>query len=203
MISDDPNNKFMPSPKRRKAGELGYKRHYSDSQKIEAVTTYLMVGSINMVSAMLKININTLKMWKLTEWWKEMEKDLRIQEDLQLSKRLQNIVSKSLDVVEDRMENGDFIYDQKTGKMKRKPVSMRDAHKVMIDMSDRRDELINRHIANESITNDKIEETLNNLAKEFARIASQVTAKSPPPEVTDVIFGEERSDDATDEKRGS
>lgn len=198
MLSDDPKNKFMPTPKRRKLGELGYKRHYSDSQKLEAVQTYLMVGSLNMVANLLKININTIKMWKTSEWWKDLEKELRIQEDLQLSKRLQSIVTKSLDVVEDRLERGDFVYDQKTGKMKRKPVNMKDAHKVMMDLQERRDILVDRHVANESITNDKIEETLNNLAKEFARIAGQVTAK-PAVEVTDVLFGDEQN--ATDEKR--
>src|SRR6185437_15902379 len=109
MLSDDLKKRYMPTPKRRKEGEI-YRRRYSDSQKIEAVTTYLMLGSLTMVAAMLKININTLKVWKKSEWWKEVEQDLRVQEDLQLSKRLQHIVTKSLNVVEDRLESGDFVY---------------------------------------------------------------------------------------------
>ena len=188
MLSDDTKNKYMPTRKRRPAGEVGFRRHYSDSQKIEAVTTYLMLGNLSMVSAMLKISINTLKVWKKSEWWKDVERDLRTQEDLQLSKRLQSIVNRSLDVVEDRMENGDFVYDQKTGEMRRKPVSMRDAHKVMMDFSERREELVDRHITNESVSSDKIEQTLKTLADEFARIANQVTSK-PSVEVTDVLFG--------------
>ena len=188
MLSDDTKNKYMPTRKRRPAGEVGFRRHYSDSQKIEAVTTYLMLGSLPMVASMLKININTLKLWKKSEWWKDVEQDLRIQEDLQLSKRLQKIVTKSLDVVEDRLESGDFVYDQKTGQMRRKPVAMRDAHKVMMDLNQRRETLVDRHISNESVTQDKIEQTLKNLADEFARIANQVTSK-PAVEVTDVLFG--------------
>ena len=191
MLSDDLKKRYAPTPKRRVPAVDGeYRRRYSDSQKIEAVTTWLMVGSLTMVSSLLKININTLKVWKKTEWWKEVEQDLRIQEDLQLSKRLQNIVNKSLSVVEDRLESGDFVYDQKSGEMRRKPVNMRDAHKVMLDLSDKREVLVDRHVANESITADKIETTLKNLADEFARIAKQVTAK-PAVEVTDVLFGED------------
>lgn len=178
----------MPTPKRRK--ETQFRRHYSDSQKIEAVTTYLMVGSLTMVASMLKININTLKLWKKSEWWKDIELDLRTQTDLQLSKRLQNIANKSLDVIEDRMSNGDFVYDQKSGQMRRKPVSMRDAHKVMMDVQERSDTLIDRHLAEQSVSTDKIENTLNKLAEEFARIANQVTAKQPI-EVIDVLFAEE------------
>lgn len=187
MLSDKTKKQYMPTPKRRASGDVAYRRHYSDSQKIEAVTTYLMLGSLTLVSSLLKININTLKLWKKSEWWKDVENDLRTQEDLQLSKRLQNIVTKSLDVVEDRMEHGDFVYDQKSGQMRRKPVSMRDAARVMLDLNHRREQLVDRHISNESVSTDKIEQTLNNLAKEFARIANQVTAK-PPVEVTDVLF---------------
>lgn len=182
----------MPTPKRRAAGDAAFRRHYSDSQKIEAVTTFLMTGSLKMVSSMLKINYNTLKLWRKSQWWKDVELDLRTQQDLQLSKRLQNIVTKSLDVIEDRMENGDFVYDQKTGQMKRRPVNMRDAHRVMMDVQERSDVLIERHMQEDSVTTDKIEATLNKLAEQFAQIASQVTAKKPV-EVTDVIFGDDDS----------
>jgi uncharacterized protein YjcR len=191
MLSDDTKNKYMPTPKRRKEGEV-LKRHYSDSQKIEAVTTYLMLGSLPMVASMLKISINTLKLWKKSQWWKDIEMDLRTQEDLQLSKRLQKIVTKSLDVIEDRMESGDFVYDQKTGEMRRKPVSMRDATQTMLSLNERHDKLIERHIEGESVSTDKIEKTLANLAAEFERIAKQVTAK-PAVEVTDVLFAEDQN----------
>lgn len=200
MLSDDIKNKYRPTPKRRQTNEVGYKRRYSDSQKIEAVVTWLMLGNMTMTSTMLKIPLPTLKLWKKSQWWLDVEQDLRIQEDLQLSKRLQKIVTKSLDVVEDRLESGDFVYDQKTGEMRRKPVAMRDAHKVMLDLSDKREVLIDRHIQNESVTTDKINETLNKLATEFARIAGTVNTK-PVVEVTDVLFGEDEN--AKDEKRNS
>jgi len=197
MLSDKVKNQYMPTRKRRPDGEAGFRRRFSDSQKIEAVTTYLMLGSLTLVSSVLKININTLKLWKKSEWWKEVERDLRTQQDLQLSKRLQNIVTRSLDVIEDRMERGDFVYDQKTGQMRRKPVNMRDAAKVMMDLNERAETLVDRHIQNESISTDKVEQTLKNLADEFARIANQVTSKSAV-EVTDVLFGDDtRAKDET------
>lgn len=192
MLSDDTKNRYMPTPKRRKAGEV-LKRHYSDSQKIEAVTTYLMLGSVKMTAAMLKINVNTIKLWRKSQWWKDIENDLRAQEDLQLSKRLQNIVTRSLDVIEDRMDNGDFVYDQKSGQMRRKPVSMRDASKVMLDLNERHDVLVERHMTEQSVPTDKIENTLAKLAEEFAKIANQVTANKPTVEVTDVLFANENS----------
>jgi hypothetical protein len=151
---------------------------------------YMILGSLKLVAGALKIPFDTMKVWKASEWWKTLEGDLRIQEDLQLSARLTKIVNKSYDVVEDRLENGDFVYDQKTGKIRRKPVNMRDAHKVAVDLMDKKDMLIERHIAGDSITTDKIEKTLADLAANFAKIANQINTHGPV-EVTDVIFGED------------
>jgi len=175
-------------PTRRRALSAR-KSRWADSQKIEAVTTYMILGNLKLVSGALSVPYDTLKVWKASEWWKTMESDLRVQEDLQLSNRLKKIIANSYDAVEDRLANGDFMFDQKTGEMRRKPVNMRDAHKVAVDLSDRRDVMLERHIAGESVTNDKIEQTLRNLAEQFAQIANQT--KKPSVEVTDVIFGED------------
>jgi hypothetical protein len=192
-LSDAPTKQNVPTVRRRSVD--GTKRHWSDSQKTEAVQTYMILGSLKLVSGALKIPFDTLKVWKASEWWKTLEGELRIQEDLQLSSRLQKIVNRSYDVIEDRLEKGDFVYDQKTGTMRRKPVNMRDAHKVAIDLIDKRDMLVTRHIQGESVTTDKIEKTLADLAANFAKIANTINETKRPVEVTDVLFGSE-SDNA-------
>jgi hypothetical protein len=188
MLSDSPLLKYKPTGKRRSVAKKGF--HWSDSQKLEAVQTYLILGSLKLTSGALKIPFDTLKLWKASQWWKDLLEELRIQEDLQLSNRLKKIISRSYDVLEDRLENGDFVFDQKTGKMRRKPVSMRDATQVAIHLSEARTELVDRHLGGQSVTEDKIEKTLANLADQFAKIANQVQQK-PSVEVTEVIFGQE------------
>lgn len=195
-LSDDPVRKTQSSGRRRAID--GTMRRWSDSQKVEAVHTYLILGSLKLVSGALKIPFDTLKVWKASEWWKSMIEDLRVQEDLQLSSRLRKIVDKSYDVVEDRLENGDFVYNQKTGQLRRKPVSMRDAHKVAMDLTAQKEHLIDRHIEEQAVSVDKIEQRLAELAESFKRIASSV--KTGPVEITDVIFGKlEEPDNATKE----
>lgn len=191
-LSDAPFRSKTPSVRRRSVD--GTKRHWSDSQKTEAVQTYMILGSLKLVSGALKIPFDTLKVWKQSEWWKTLEGELRVQEDLQLSARLTKIVNRSYDVIEDRLEHGDFVYDQKSGKMKRKPVTMRDAHKVAVDLIDKKDMLIERHIKGESVTTDKIEKTLADLAANFAKIAASVGKQ--PIEVTDVVFGKLEGEDS-------
>jgi hypothetical protein len=190
-LSDSPIAKNRPSVRRRAAD--GTLRRWSDSQKVEAVHTYLILGSLKLVSGALKIPFDTLKVWKASEWWKAMIEDLRVQEDLQLSSRLRKIVEKSYDAVEDRLENGDFVYNQKTGQLRRKPVSMRDAHKVAMDLTAQKEHLIDRHMTTQEVSVDKIEKRLAELAESFKRIASSV--KAGPIEVTDVVFGKLEEED--------
>lgn len=193
MALSDSKMKYMQtrSGGRRAVGAV--KKRWSDSQKTEAVQMYMVLGSLKLVAGALQIPFDTLKVWKASEWWKNLEGDLRVQEDLQLSARLTKIVNRSYDVIEDRLENGDFVYDQKSGKMRRKPVNMRDAHKVAVDLIDKKDMLIERHIRGETVTTDKIEKTLADLAANFAKIANSINTHGPV-EVTDVIFGDDKHD---------
>lgn len=182
-LSDHPVVKERETVKRRAITDKN--KCWSDSQKIEAVTTYLALGDLRLTANVLKIPEITMRVWKAKDWWKEIEGELRLQEDLQLSTRLQKIINKSFDQVEDRLANGDFIYDQKTGQLVRKPVSMKDAHKVAIDLVDKRKVLIDRTPQTQSV--EGIEDKLIKLAEKFAQIASSAKA---PIEVTDVIFQE-------------
>src|SRR6202012_3299692 len=154
MALSDSRMKYMQSRSGGRRAVGAVKKRWSDSQKTEAVQMYMVMGSLKMVAAALQIPFDTMKVWKASEWWKTLEGELRVQEDLQLSARLTKIVNRSYDVIEDRMENGDFVYDQKSGKMRRKPVNMRDAHKVVMALRVKRVQLISRHIAGASVITD-------------------------------------------------
>ena len=67
-----------------------------------------------------------------------MVASIQADENTQLDAKLSKIVDKSLDVVMNRLEEGDFILDSKTGTIKRVPVKMRDAKSVMTDLFDKR-----------------------------------------------------------------
>lgn len=183
-LSDSNTLKKTPSVRRREVDAFTNKR-WSDSQKIEAVTTYLTLGNLAQTAKVLQIPDITLRGWKTTMWWKELEDDIKVQEELTLSSRLKRIIESTMAVTEDRLANGDFIFDQKTGKLIRKPVSMRDAHKVSVDMIERRDKILNRQP--NSIPMEQIENKLEKLAKKFEEIATG----RRPLEVTDVIIGTE------------
>jgi hypothetical protein len=163
-------------------------KSWSDSQKIEAVTTYLKLGNITRTSEVLKIPRPTIVSWRATEWWKDLEKDLRAEENLVLSSTMKGLVDKSLLAVEDRLDKGDWVYDNKQGKAVRKPVSMKDALSVSTNLIDKRMAIASTE--SYTVANDSIAEKLSKLAKSFEEFASA----KPVVNVTDVIFVEEKKE---------
>ncbi len=185
MLSDSEKLRGVASKKKRPTTGVN-NMHYSDSQKLEAVTTYLALGNLVLTASVLKIPEFTLRNWKQKDWWKELEGELAVQDDIQLSSRLKRIIETTLSATEDRIKNGDWIYNNKEGCLMRKPVNLRDVHKVTMDMVDKREHLAGRAPMN--IANEAIDDRLLKLAEKFAEIAKNNT--KAPIEVTDVIVGE-------------
>jgi len=166
----------MPSKQDRKTGrnrsiEATTNKQWSDNQKMEAIQSWLLLGNLALTSRILGIPEITLRVWKRTEWWADMVNEIKSQDRIQLSSRMKKIVDASLTVVEDRLLNGDYQFDQKTGQNIRKPVNMKDAHKVAVDLQDRQDLL--EKTEKPEITEDKIESRLLQLAEKFADMATK------------------------------
>lgn len=160
--------------------------HRTPKQKFEAVQLYLMLGgSVAKTAGALKIPEQTVWTWKKTDWWHEYENQIRREENLALSARLQRAIGKSMEVLEDRLEHGDWIYDQKTGKMVRKPVSLKDAQKTVNDFIDKREKLVETQQL--TIAAEQIEDKLAKLANAFANLSK------PQVTVTDVVFSTEET----------
>lgn len=147
------------------------KKHWSEKQKVEAIQSYLLLGNLAMTSRILGIPEVTLRVWKASPWWKEKQHELKTQEKMELSSRLKKIVDASLTVVEDRLVNGNFQLDQKTGQVTRIPVALKDAHKVAVDMQERQEIL--EKVDRELVSDESIDEQLNKLASKFADMATK------------------------------
>lgn len=185
MLSDNKSKAKKKSPVKKKDPGVGT-GHYSDAQKMDLVKSFLVTGNLMASAASLNIPYVTAKHWKKSEWWQELTSDLKTEDRVVLSDKLKKIVNKSLAITEDRLENGDFIYDQKTGEMIRKPVSMKDAHKVTVDLIDRRQVLEDKPVEATSV--ESVAAKLDAIAEKFKLISSS----KPVVNVTDVIVGTEK-----------
>lgn len=120
---------------RRKKNGSGWWR---EDQKIEAVAQYLLLGKMTEVSRVTGIPRETLYKWKATDFWTNTEADIRKQTSQELQGKLGKIVEKSLKVVEDRLDRGDFVYDPKSGSIKRIGVRASVANQITKDAIDRK-----------------------------------------------------------------
>jgi len=137
-------------------------------KKIQAVTTYLAVGNSKTVEALTGIPSGTVRKWRTEPWWIEIEGQIREEEALETNAKLKRIVEKSLDLVMDRLENGDIIWNPKTGSVERRPAYLKDLSKVMNDTMDRQDML--RKISGARQEKPALDGQLKLLAEEFAKI---------------------------------
>jgi hypothetical protein len=110
---------------------------WSERQKIEAVTTYLLVGKWPLVAEATGIPIDTLKKWKAANWWADVEQEVRRSSNIELGGKLQRIRDKALAQVEDRLTEGDIVMDPKTGKIGRRPVNLKTSGELLVKIIDR------------------------------------------------------------------
>jgi hypothetical protein len=172
MLSDSPSKQLKKS-KRIRSITAPTNKQWSDSQKMEAIQSYLLLGNLALTSRILGIPEITLRVWKTSQWWKDTVAEIKSQEKVELSSKMKKLVGASLAVVEDRLINGDFQFDQKTGEVIRKPVNMKDAHKVAMDMQERQD-LIDKSLSGEESKGDEgVQSRLLKLAEQFAEMATK------------------------------
>jgi transposase-like protein len=174
-LTDNKRGKVEKRTKKR-AIDAGSNFRWSDQQKLEAVQSWLALGNLALTARILGIPEVTLRVWKAQEWWHEVVEELRLQETIQLSARMKNLVEASQTIVAQRLESGDPILNQKTGQIVFKPVTMKDAHKVAVDLMDRREDL--QRIVDGGPKSDTANENkLEQLAERFAEMAAKSIQK--------------------------
>jgi transposase-like protein len=173
-----------------RAIDAGTNKRWSDKQKLEAVQSFLVLGNVSLVSRILGIPRITLQVWKASNWWKELVDEIKLQDRIELSNKMKKIVNAAHAVVEDRLINGDMVVTPK-GEMIRKPVAMKDAHRVAVDLLNQQD-AIDKALGKESGgetegSSDKLEV----LAERFAMFATkkieQSLDKKRTVDVVDVV----------------
>lgn len=164
-------------------------------KKIEAVTTYLVLGSLRQVAAATGVSYGMIKQWRIQPWWKEVEAEIVASRRIAQGSKLSKIVDKSLDVIDDRLSNGDIVLNNKTGELIRKSVSLRDAttaanalmqRAAILEKLQQDDKVLETQVS--------IKDQLVSLAAEFAKMngRSKENAESIEYKETDNALHDER-----------
>jgi len=142
---------------------------HSDNKKIEACTAYLVLGKAPLVEAVTGVPAGTIRRWKREPWWEDLVDQIQTEDDQELDGKIAKRLNKALDIIDDRLESGDFMYDPKTGEFRRKPVGLRDTWRVTKEMVDLRSNL--RKNTTKTVAAEGAADILKNLASEFATMA--------------------------------
>ena len=153
---------------------LETRTQYSWSDKTKACQLYMLTGNMRAVYDQLNINADTLYAWRKSEWWPTMVAEIRASQRAKTGQKLTDIIATSLEVVNDRLENGDIVLNNKTGELIRKPVSLRDAANVTNNLMTRQLQMeeIADKMENTSVS---VNETLKLLATEFQKWSKRIT----------------------------
>lgn len=106
-----------------------------------------------------------------------MMDEIRLIRKSKTGTKLNDIVTTSLELLQDRLENGDWVLNNKTGEMVRRPVSLRDASSMT-------NALMTRQLQMEELAermehrNETVQETLSMLAREFTKMNKQIAKQS-------------------------
>ena len=104
-----------------------------------------------------------------------MEKRIRSDEDQQMDAKLTKIIDRTLEKLVDSIENGEHIYDQRTGQVKRMPAKMRDLNNAFNTILDKR-QLIRKQ-PTKIIEQTTTAVQLQNLAESFAKFVQKTIAE--------------------------
>jgi hypothetical protein len=151
--------------RRKTSHDHRYKKSvWTQNQKLEAVSTYLMLGSMPQTAIVTGIPLPTLKSWKGADWF-----------------NLQRIVNKALKATEDRIDFGDSQYDQRTGDIVRVPIKAHVALKISTELLTKQQKLTENPIKEE--VEKTIDDRLLRLSEEFAKFASKKLGSAVPIDV--------------------
>jgi len=146
------------------------KAQWSQNQKLQAVSTFLMLGNMPQTAIVTGIPLPTLKVWRYTDWFKEYCLQLQAEDVQQMDSNLRRIVEKSLKAVEDRLDLGDAQFDQRTGEIVRIPVKAHVALKISTELMTKQQKLRDAPVKEE--IEKTIDDRLLKLSEEFARFAN-------------------------------
>lgn len=166
---------------------------YPVEKRLEAVTLYMACGNMRQVEAVTGVSYAQLRVWRDQDWWKEMEVQIKAARRSAVATKLNKIVDKALNLVEDRVENGDWRYNKEAEEFERVPLSALTANKIATDLLQRAD-AVEKLQQDETVVQNQqtIQDTLKMLALEFASFNKARTVNVDMKEVTDAIHEERK-----------
>jgi len=151
---------------------------FPQQTKIDACTMYCVYGDVDEVSRLTKVPVKYIRQWKEEPWWSEIQKKVFVEQNEKLGSRISTVLDKSLGEIEERLTNGDYLWDVRKSKLVRKPIDTKVLSNLFNNLVNRR-QLIRGEPT--SITNKiGVDDRLKFLAEQFEKFASAKEVEQLP-----------------------
>ena len=151
---------------------------FPQQTKIDACTMYCVYGDVDEVSRLTKVPVKYIRQWKEDPWWSEIQKKVFVEQNEKLGSRISTVLDKSLGEIEERLTNGDYLWDVRKSKLVRKPIDTKVLSNLFNNLVNRR-QLIRGEPT--SITNKiGVDDRLKFLAEQFEKFASAKEVEQLP-----------------------
>ena len=152
--------------------------YYSLETKTDAATLYCVYGDVDEVSKLTDVPVNVLREWKQEPWWVEIQRQIFVEQNDNLSTRLSGVLDKALTHIVDRLDHGDQTYNPKTGEVTRKPIEAR----VLVGLFDTlaHQRRVTRGEPTQITAKVQVDDRLKTLEEAFIRFASAKTIEHEP-----------------------
>ena len=186
---------YVAAPKKNDISQDD-RAQWSEKKKLEVLAFYVANGSVAETSRQCAVPYRTIMMWKSQDWWKDKVRDIQNEDYDRLDAKLTKALEKALDKVVDRIENGDEVYDSRTGGTIRVGAKLRDLNTAFNGLMDKR-QLIRKQ-PTKIVEQQNTATQLQNLANQFAAFVSGKPVKETVDQLA-YIDGEnvEQDDDGT------
>jgi transposase-like protein len=161
---------------------IGHKfAEWSPEQKLDAVIKYLETGSIKQTSDILSIPYHTVRNWRYEDWWHKAERSCREELNMEAEVKLRGVAKSAAKELEDRLSQGEVVYNFKTDTFKRVPVRAAVVNQILKTSMEKQQELA-KGVGKETVTDKAVADRLADLAQQFLRFAksSTIEAQSGP-----------------------
>ena len=118
---------------------MPFESKYTLAEKMQACNYYVVKGG-NSISASKHTGIpaQTIRTWTKTQWWAEMVQEIRKRHQDRLDGKFTAVIDKLYDELIDRIDNGDEIWDSKSGQIIHRAMSGKDISMIMDKIIEKR-----------------------------------------------------------------
>lgn len=168
----------------RNGGHRMKKKHhnthwYPEDDRIEAATLWAVTRDVEKVHQITTIPRWAIRRWMKEPWWDNIVQQVRKEQNELLDAQLTKVIGKAVEVIQDRIENGEVYVDRKTKEQYRVPVNVKSAS-IALEVTAKERHLIRGEATtrSESVSDDQ---KLVKLKEQFEKLAQskQINTNEP------------------------